>query len=704
MWYLVPLATLLALGYYTQPILIQPSSGSPSSSNANPALVLLGILARSTALPLFVVSATAPLLQSWFALTGHSRARDPYFLYAASNCGSLLALLGYPFVIEPSLGLTAQSRAWRIGFLVLAVLVLACGFTARRLSRSHPAAEETPETDIEPEATRLGADPIARAAPLAQRLWWLVLVFVPSSWLLGVTTYLTTDLASVPLLWTIPLALYLLSFAIAFARSGQVMVRIARRTLPYVVVPLVLVMSAGFGNVVWIPLHLLAFFTGSLACHGALAESRPPARLLSTFYVTIAVGGLLGGIANALIAPMLFSRVVEYPLAVVLACLVAPGIKARSKERTLRQRLGDLLLPLVVFLLVAFVATNQWGLADKVLGAIGVIIAAGLGAFACWKAHTRRLRFALTMAAVLAGTGLSQGVVGRLIYINRTFFGVLRVTVDSRQAAHLLFQSSTLHGQQSLDPALRREPSTYFTRSGPIGQLFEALEPRLSQPGSRVAIVGLGAGSLAAYARSGQRWTFYEIDPAVERVARDSQLFTYLQDCRADLLEVVLGDARLRLRQAPDHGFRLIMLDAFSSDAVPVHLLSREAIRLYRSKLADGGLLVFNLSNRYLDLDPLIGHQAEAAGLICRIRYDLEVSRKEMRAGKHPSIWAVIASTEADLGQLADDPRWRLPVRRPGSVVWTDDYSNVASYLMLTPRRLWTRVGQGRTPGMPGEP
>jgi len=697
-FFLLLLATLLALGYYLQPIVIQPSSGWRNSGNDNPALVLLGILCGSATLPLVMVSATAPLLQCWFALSGHPRARDPYFLYAASNSGSLLALLAYPFVIEPNLGLTVQSRVWRTGFLILAMLVLACGVVARRLCRSRPVWNEAHDADVKVNSGWGRADGgVETRLPPASWLRWIVLVFIPSSWLMGVTTYLTTDLASIPLFWTIPLALYLLSFIITFAGSGVRAVRAATWVLSYLVLPLVLVMSAGFVHVLWIPLHLLTFFVGSLVCHGALVQSRPTARHASAFYVTIAVGGLLGGIWSALIAPVLFNRVIEYPLAMVLACLVAPGSKARPPGGALKERLSGLLLPMVVFLLTAFLATNQMGLADSVLGVLGVMIAAGLGVLACLTAGRRPLRFALTVAAVLAASGLAPGASGRLLTIKRSFFGVVRVTYDAERNVHRLFHGSTLHGQQSLDPARRREPSTYFTRSGPIGQVFEVLQPRLDQPGARVAIVGLGAGTLASYARSGQNWTFYEIDSDVERIARDPRFFTYLQDCQAEVVDVLLGDARFRLRDAPDHAFRLIVLDAFSSDAVPVHLLSREAIRFYRDKLAEGGLLAFNLSNRYLDLDPVIGRQAEDSGLSCRVCYDLQLSEEEKRAGKQPSIWAVMAATEPDLGSLAADPRWRSPAPRPGAAVWTDDYSDLASYLILTPGRLWNREG-GRRP------
>ena len=375
--------------------------------------------------------------------------------------------------------------------------------------------------------------------------------------------------------------------------------------------------------------------------------------------MTIAAGGLLGGIFTGLVAPLIFNRVIEYPLAVVLACLVAPAAEPRMPWTGVRSFVKELLLPGVVFFLTAVLVTNQAGLADSLLGVLGVMLASGLGMLACMTARRRPMRFGFTVTAVLLASGLSNRVSGRLIYVERSFFGVVRVTHDLELNVHRLFHGTTLHGQQSLAPAFAREPLTYFTRSGPIGQIFEWLLPVKDQPGSRVAILGLGAGTLASYARAGEKWTFYEIDPVVARIATDPRYFTYLRDCRASSTDIVLGDARLRLQEAPDHAFRLIVLDAFSSDSLPVHLLSREAIQLYRAKLAPGGVLVFNLSNRYFDLDPVLGRQAADAGLACRIGYDLVVSPSEKRAGKEPSIWAVMTELEDDLEVLDADERWR---------------------------------------------
>jgi hypothetical protein len=674
-FYFLVFAILLAMGYFIQPIALQPRNDRLLSLDENAAFVLLGILGRSALLPLMLVSATAPLVQSWFALTGHHRSNDPYFLYAASNAGSLLALLAYPLVIEPNLGLTTQSHFWMTGFLIMAILVLACGLAARRLSQFRLVGSEAS-----------GCASQRREASLTRATWarWLLLVFIPASWLMGVTAYLTTDLASIPLMWIIPLALYLLSFILAFARSAAMLVRAASLSLPYLIVPLVLIMIAGFVHLLWIPLHLIAFFAGSLACHGALADLRPPPRNLSAFYVIIALGGFLGGAWNALVAPLIFNRVVEYPLALVLVCLAAPGFKTRHVELWGKDRLWDVLFAGVVFLLTVILATNQAGIGDSALGILGVMIASGMGILSCVNARRRPLRFALVVAGVMAGGTLAPGVSGRLLHIERNFFGVLRVTYDARTNVNRLFHGSTLHGQQSLDPALSREPSTYFTRSGPVGQVFGAMERQLSLPGARVAIVGLGAGTLASYARPGQRWTFYEIDTAVERIARDPRFFTYLRDCEADAVDIILGDARQRLQDASDGTYQIIVLDPFSSDALPVHLLSREAILLYRTQLAPGGVLLFHLSNRYVDLDPMMGQQAGNVGLACRVCYDLRVSDDEKRAGKQPSIWAVMVANETDLGSLATDSRWQIPTVRPNSAVWTDDYSDLASYMLFT--------------------
>jgi hypothetical protein len=658
--------------------LATPSDPPSSHDPALPAFWLFGMLLSRVGLPVFVVAATAPLLQRWFSLASHAESHDPYFLYAASNAGSLMGLLAYPLLIEPTWPLGRQRELWACGVLFLGVLIAACAWVVR--GRREPT-----------DAVEIGGETASRPAPGSRdRARWVLLAFIPSSWLLGVTTYITTDLASIPLLWTIPLALYLLTYILAFSRSSWRRTRTAGAFLPLVVVPLVLVMCAGFPQLFLLPLHLLAFLLGGLVCHGQLAASRPDARSVTAFYLAIALGGVLGGVFNALVAPLVFDRLAEYPLAIVLGCLVGPGVGRPVEKDGRWLRPADVLLPAMVAGLMAFLIVVPGEVSGSAIGVLALMMATGLGLLACVTGLRYPIRFGLTVAGVFLAASLADDPGGRLLFRDRDFFGTLRVLEDSGANVHRLLQGSTLHGQQSLEPTLRDEPSTYFTRSGPIGQLFTAIGPEvLAKDQAQIAIVGLGAGSLACYARPGQRWSFYEIDPAVVRIAENPRLFTFLQDARSRGVfpDIVLGDARLRIREAPDGSYHLLVLDAFSSDAVPVHLLSREAIRLYRSKLAEGGVLAFNLSNRYLDLEPVIGQQASDAGLACRIGEDVHLTAEEKQAGKQASIWAVMAALETDLGSLATDPRWHRPRLRAGARVWTDDFSDLASALVLGGRR-----------------
>jgi hypothetical protein len=647
-----------------------PASAAP----VHPTGELIALLLTTVGLPFFVVAGTAPLLQRWYAAIGPGGARDPYFLYGISNLGSLVGLLAYPLAIEPNFALVEQERLWAIGYLVLALLMLAIAVAVWRSGRTSSPINSA-------EADRAGDD----RPDLRSRLRWTALAFVPSSLLLGVTAFLTTDLAPVALVWVIPLALYLLSFVLVFARRPLVPHTWMVRALPPLVMTLVLVLAAGLVQPFWIPVHLATFFVIALVCHGALARLRPPARGVTAYYLAIAVGGVLGGSVNALAAPIVFDRVAEYPLGVFLACLCLPGV---GRDLTGRGLAREGLVPLVIALAALGLVRNVGGLAGSRLGPLTVMLASGLAVLVLATAGTRPLRFALGVAAVLLAGGMSDGVDGRVVHRERTFFGVHRVTeiTDQDGRLHRLFHGSTLHGQQRLAPAWQREPLAYYHRSGPIGQVFEVVQAR---PGAgapargplRVAVVGLGAGSLAAYARPGECWTFYEIDPAVVRIARDEHAFTFLRDCRAGTLDVVVGDARLRLRALHDGTADLLVLDAFSSDAIPTHLLTREAVRLYRAKLAEGGLIALHLSNRTVDLDPVVGQLARDAGLAARIRTDGTLTRAERAAGKSTSIWAVLAARPADLGPLASDPRWRAPRLVPGDRVWTDDYCNLLGHL-----------------------
>jgi hypothetical protein len=631
-------------------------------ADARPAAWLLGFLVGQLGVPALALTLTAPLLQAWYAHAGRSAGRDPYPLYAASNLGSLAGLLGYPLLVEPRWGLQAQLAGGRVGLLALAVLASLCAWPARRSLGSGEASR-----------TR-------EAEPISPRRWlrWLGLALVPSLLLVGATQYITTDLAAVPLLWALPLALYLLSFVVAFSGLAAPATARAARAFPVVLIALSPALAAGLVQPWYIPVHLLALALGTLLCHGTLAAERPPPERLTAFYLAMAAGGALGGLFAALVAPLVFDRIAEYPLAL----FAAAALPTFSWPLDGRRSRWTLAAPAVVFLLTAGLVRDVGGIASTAVGAILIMIVCGTVALACVYSRRRPVAFAMTLGAAVAGCGLADARDGGLLWRGRDFFGVLRVTRDARAGVTRLFHGTTLHGEQAIDPAQRREPRSYFARGGPIGQVFEALARR-PEPIRRVVVVGLGAGSLAAYARPGEAWTFLELDPAVVRVAQDPRFFTYLADCRAVRLDVRTGDARLLLRDDPAIRADLLILDAFGSDAVPVHLLTREALRLYLDRLAPGGLLAFNITNRYLDLEPVLAALAAAEGLVARVRYDVNISDAERSAGKQPTIWAVLARREGDLQTLGPDPAWKPAQASPGRRAWTDDFADPLGCLTL---------------------
>src|SRR5438552_2603431 len=603
-----PRQALLHLGILVIPLSVLPLAVNPHflrAGDANPVLDRLLLLSVSVGLPFFVVSATAPLLQKWFSHTGHPAARDPYFLYAASNLGSMLALLGYPILIEPRLHVRGESwmtqtRLWSIGYVALVVLIALCAFVLWRRAAAPapvassdapagpelggPAPAESSEppasfTSIRP-ASMLPVSMLDKEPPsMRRRLLWIVLAFIPSSLFIGATTYITTDVAAVPLLWVLPLAIYLLSFILTFGHWPDRLHRLVRRATLPVILTVLFLMVSGFKQRIWITMlwHFLLLLLVALACHGELARSRPSSRYLTGLYLLLSVGGVLG---------------------VALGCLllVSGSIDARRDDQ-IRQA--------------------------------------------------------------------------------RSFFGVLQVSRDESYTE--LRHGTTLHGRQSRDPARRGEPLSYYAREGPIGRLFAELDRRSTT--RRSAVIGLGTGTLAAYARPGDAITFYEIDPLVRDIAFDRRYFTYLSNAAARGVSVrmEMGDARIRMeavrKERPGEHYDLIVVDAFSSDAIPVHLLTREALRLYFDMLKVGGLLALHLSNRYLSLEPVVANLAEDARLEGVIWSD----EAPATDGATSSTWAVLARTREALGNMARDEKWnseKLEVD-PRVGVWTDDFHNL---------------------------
>jgi hypothetical protein len=610
---------------------------------------------------LVVLAATNPLIQRWFA-DRSVPGDDPYPLSVASNAGSLIGLLAYPLWIEPGFPLAAQWSGLCFGLAIAALVVVVFGLFPARTSVSVAAA-------VEPRG-RL---------PLARILGWVALAALTNCLLASVTLYLTTDLAPVPLLWVVPLALYLWTWMAVFARRPWLKPEWPERALPWCIAALAPAIGVGLVQMWWLPLHLLVMLVACLVCHGRLAATRPAPGELTTFYLAIAVGGILGTAFQVLLAPILFNRVVEYPLALIASLLVLPG--AREELAQPKSRSSALIVAVVIFAAVSFVAAGpRWARIENAGAIPFILIASGLGALVLWQARARPFRYALALFAALLACGLAEGPAGRVVLRARSFLGTLSVTRNEEKQVMRLVHGSTLHGEQSLEPDKRRQPRSYFTRSGPMGQIVAAARPRIAQQGA--AVVGLGCGTLAAYAESGEDWSFFELDPEVVSVASNPDLFTFLPDIRAASSRVVIGDARQALRREASARYGLIVMDAFGSDAPPVHLLTREAVALYRDRLAPGGLVALNLSNRYLDLESVLGAVAHAEGLVCRVRWDNEISAEEKREeGKQGSIWGVLARAEADLGAIAADSRWRTP--RFDSRPWTDDHADLVRHIRL---------------------
>jgi spermidine synthase len=661
-----PLHAPVHLGLMLLPFLVLPIALGQRTppADASPVSWLLSTLVLSAGLPFFVVASSAPLLQSWFAATAQPGARDPYFLYAASNLGSLAALFSYPFFVEPNLVLSQQSLWWTVGYGTLVLFTGACSLVLWKSRNQHAIVVGDRNSFRSPSL------PEERGMNSVLRIRWVLLALIPSSLLLSVTSYLTTDIASIPLFWIIPLGLYLLTFILVFSNRFPRLPGFFRGGLPLVVMLLVLALlsEATEPLILVFGLHLAGFFWIAMACHAELARTRPAVEHLTEYYLWLALGGVLGGMFNALLAPVIFNTVAEYPLMLVLACLLVGVRKRRSAGAPQRPLplLLDLVLPVFLgFLTMALVLAGQYYELEP--GPISVAGMFSAPVLICYTFIERPLRFGLGLGAILLASAFYSGIHGRILVRQRSFFGVLRVT--DKEDYRFLIHGNTVHGQQSLDPKRQTEPLTYYHHGSPIGQIFRVFrgDSRLDH----VALIGLGTGALASYSEKDQTWTFFEIDPAVVAIAQNPKWFTYLQQARGNI-QVVIGDGRLGLAKSAD-SFGLIVVDAFNSDAIPIHLLTREALAIYRSRLQKGGILAFHISNRHLDLEPVLANLAKDAGMACLVERDTHIIPR----GRWASDWMVLANTRADLKQLERTRRWDLGQTEDSLAVWTDDFSNL---------------------------
>lgn len=643
--------------------------GALRDPGLHPILDLLRVLTIAVGVPTLVLTATTPLLSAWYArLRGARTGDDPFRLYAVSNAASLAALLAYPFVIEPAMGLGTQRTAWELGFVALAAVLATVAAivwrrTPGRVHIGHGAADDARPGNGSDPGAGAGSAPGRRETTTRRRLAWVLIAAVPAGLLAAVTNLVATDLVAAPLLWMGPLAIYLLSFVVAFSRRGRAVVPGALALTP-VAITLLWVPLGSVGA--WPALPLLAvayagFAVVATGLNGLLALDRPDPDRLTEFYLLLAVGGVLGGSFVGVIAPLAFAGIWEYPILLV-GTLVAitwgaaagtgpDGGTADGARRPRGLRLRPFiagaprrLVPyLAVSALLVLSVVPVGGLAVEAVVrwvAVGAVLLLFAGVPRFFVVATAAVLVLVTF--VLPGSALFQG---------RSFFAVTRVTAAPDGGAIMLMNGTTLHGVQATDPALRLVPTAYYVRSGPAGDLFTAARGATGTRHLDIAVAGLGNGGLASYAAPGDVLTFLEIDPVVIGVATDPSLFTFLSDAEVPPA-IVEGDARLTLAATPDASHDLVVVDVFSSDSPPAHLLTVEAIADAMRTVRPGGLLALHVSNRYYDLAPAVVGAAERLGLVARVRSYTPTQDERVREFAVPSIWVAIARVSTDFTAL----------------------------------------------------
>ncbi|MCC8945724.1 hypothetical protein J2R76_007950 [Bradyrhizobium sp. USDA 4532] len=655
---------LLVVALLTLPLAIRSGWGEPPTSGY--AIWLLGLFAVSIGLPFFALAANNPLLQAWFVRTGHPNGPDPYFLYASSNIGSFLALLSYPVLLEPMFTLRTQNLIWTGGYGLLIILIASCGVLLLR-SPANAAALDMQVDD---------ANAPAPSWPLRAR--WIFLAAVPSGLLIAVTAHISTDVAAAPLLWVLPLSLYLLTWVLVFQSRPLLPHKWMLRAQPLAIAGVVILLAVGGEQNLLLTLggHQLCFFIIAMACHGELARTRPAAKYLTGFYVALSFGGMVGGLFAGLIAPFTFSWVAEYPILLALAALCRPPGGAEWLPRW-----SAWYWPFLAVLAVALIAPSHsagdifnWFDVHRVwvIGAVGV-----LSALLALALNANRWKIFATVVVALVVLRAYPSDDGRVETV-RSFFGVHKIVVTPNGQYHVLMHGTTIHGAEKFKNddgtpvAGKPEPISYYYKDGGIGRAITAIRERKGAP-LKVAVIGLGSGTLTCASAPGEDWRFFEIDQSMVDTARDPKYFTYIQNCEPNL-KPVIGDARLTFAKEPDGAYDLIIVDAYSSDAIPIHLATEEAMAIYKEKLAPQGAVVMHVSNRHLELASVVVGIADANDMKSWV-----YSEDSGRDNEYIFSTSVVVSAreEEDVGKLASSDVWTETEADEKQRVWTDDYSNV---------------------------
>jgi hypothetical protein len=662
---------LMAIGLYL--LRFDPAALVDGSKGELGTLALLAVLAKTVGFPFAVMSANAPLTQSWFSRSSHKDADDPYFLYAASNLGSMFALLAYPFIIEPLIGLHTQTNLWTAGFLVLTLALAACGailLSGQAMTPAQSISADDSETII-----------------WSRRLTWLLYAFVPSALLSAWTNHITTDVASAPFLWLPPLALYLGSFVLMFRAKPLVSISVLR-VLLLIALPVAYAVNYGAANenfAIVLGSGAVAFMASTCILHRKMFEDRPGPAKLTDFYFIMSLGGVLGGAFVSLLAPVLFSDVTEYPLLLLASLMLAATTFDRESIEKLKTN--------ATFIFGLFVAAYFFRsvIGQFMFGNVQSWNSSALFAFwvVCFfSTAITNQRFPSYIALV--------GLLAELVMVQFTVFGSFRnfygvLSVLKKEDRIMMMHGTTVHGgafieDLDLPDNQKPRPLTYYTPQGGMAKSITVKQSALALKGvnGTYGVVGLGSGSLACYGTPGESWKFYEINANVTRVAQDPKYFPFMKRCAGDA-PVIMGDARLTLQREAVKSFDVLIIDAFSSDSIPVHLLTTEAMEVYMRLMKDDGVMAFHISNRHLDLESVVaanvaainseGQELYARGYIHRTSSALD------SPGAAPSHVVLLSKSRAALDANAtDNVTYELP--KTDVSPWTDDYSNIISAVL----------------------
>lgn len=639
---------LLILPYRSDHLGLAPDINSPISW-------LVWWLSTNVGLTFVALSLTAPLAQRIYSLINPANQQDPYFLYSASNLGSLLALLAYPLVVEPNLRISQQSLAIYYGYWILLSLVVLLVVTVLRQVKTTAQRSTT------------------KALPIDRRqaLRWGIAAFVPSTLMLSVTNHITTNIAPVPLLWVLPLSLYLLTFVIAFARGTEWIYPIISRVFPIALLALLALSQFAVDLSPWelIVAELLLFFIIALTIHLDLVANRPAPAGLGAFYFILALGGALGGVLNSIVAPQLFSDLYEFPLCLVLAALfVAP-------RGSVKQRFKISIFAVLLLFYVAILTLIPKEFFNSPMNS--VLLFFGVPVLLIFPLRRTPKSFFIGLATVTGVTIIiSSQLNPDLIESKRNFFGVKRVEFSNNRTILTMVVGGVAHGAQFTDPARRKIPLTYYHPLGPAGDIFNLFKRKMSS--AKIGVIGLGVGSMACYSREDDAVTFFEIDPQVVELATSRGLFTFLRDC-GESASIVVGDGRLKLYEVSDQSFDLLVLDAFSGDAVPSHLLTKEAVRLYLEKTTANGVVLFHLSNRFLDLVPNVAQISRELGLQAMIRSDLGDANGGGDGPRLAATYVAVTRNQEIAAELMTIQGWEEVQQTELIRAWSDDYNDLLS-------------------------